>query len=156
MLCEGFGQTTEPQIVTTQALQTTTKKNWFWRCSQTLGNHENDAAPQTKKNANEQTETTKGTSRSFFKICKNTAPKTSNNLPKLTNNWSKMNPGAPPETPRARDLFLKSLLIFVGPKLTPKWNNKRSKKYVLFDCFVDTFCLRFMSEKCSLVVYCWN
>ena len=67
-----------------------------------------------------------------------------------------MNPGAPPETPRARDLLLTSLLMFFGPKWTPKWSKQRSTKYVICACFVDTFFLRLLNEKWSLVVYFWH
>ena len=73
---------------------------------------QDDTHTHNQKNANEQTETTKGTSRSFFKIREKQLQKTSNNLPKLFKNQSKMSPGAPPETPRARDLFLRSRLMF--------------------------------------------
>ena len=109
-----------------------------------------------QKNANEQTETTKGTSRSFFKIREKQPQKTSNNFPQLIKNQSKMNPGAPPETPRARDLFLNYLLMFFGPKWSPKWNKNRYKKYVICACFVDTFCLRLLNEKLSLLTLSLN
>jgi len=61
--------------------------------------------------------------------------KTSKNLPKSIKNQSKMSPGAPPETPRARDLFLRPFLMFFGPKWTPKWSQKRSKRYVFVCLF---------------------
>ena len=103
--------------------------------------------PTTKKTKTIKTETTKCTSRSFFKIREKQLQKTSKHLHKLITNRSKMNPGAPPETHRARDLFLSTFLMIFEPKLTPKWSQKRSKKYVFFACFSDVVLLRFLSDK---------
>ena len=85
-----------------------------------------------------------------------TTPKTSKYLQQMIKKLSKMSPGAPPETPRARDLFLMSFLMFFGPKWAPKWSQKRSEKYVIFACFSDTVVLRFLSEKLSLLMYFWD
>ena len=47
-------------------------------------------------------------------------PKTSNNFQQLINNRSKMSPGAPKETPRAKDLCLRPFLLFFGCKMESK------------------------------------
>ena len=71
-----------------------------------------------------------------------TDPKTSKHFQKVINNRSEMSPGAPPETPRAIDLFLKHFVMRFGAKIDSKMEPKTIQQ-VCFCCLL--FRYRFSS-----------
>ena len=76
-----------------------------------------------------------------------TAPtKHQNASNKMIKNRSKMSPGAPPWTPRARDLFLKPFLKLFGGKMNSKMEPKTIQQ-VCFVCLLFRYRFSSISER---------